>query len=357
LDSPDLDEGFSAMKMLMLGGTRFVGRHVVEEALLRGHEVTLFTRGRSENPFGDRCRHIEGNRDGATGAGLSGLDLGTWDAVVDTSGYFPKQVAATAELLKDRCDRYVFISSVSAYADLSRPMVDENAALALLEDPLSEDVHKDYSGLKAACEAEVSRIYGARSLIARPGLVIGPYDPTDRFPYWAARFGSPTLLGRGDEMVAMPAPPSQPIQCIDARDIAQWLLLSLLGGNGGVFNLVSPANALTMGSLAEAGHRLSVSRGFDLPVRWVEEKDLLTHGVTPWTGLPLWIPSTQIDMAGLQQVDGTRAQAAGLVCRPLHESLTATLEWMVTTPGALDGRFTGVMDGVTEAQLTGVAVR
>ncbi len=344
------------MKMLILGGTRFVGRHLVEEALVRGHEVTIFTRGQTENPFADDVTYIEGNRDISTGAGLSGLDHGTWDAVIDTSGYLPRHVLASAELLKDRCDRYVFISSVSAYADLSRPMTDENAALASLEDATSVDITKDYGGLKAGCEKAVLDTYGARALIGRPGLVIGPYDPTDRFPYWAARFGSPTLLGRGDEMVAMPAPASQPIQCIDARDIAQWILLNLLGGRGGVFNLVSPAGAMTMGTLAEAGHRLSVSRGFDLPVRWVEEADLIAHGVTPWTGLPLWIPSTQIDMIGLQQVDGSRAEAAGLVCRPLAESLADTLEWMVTSQGVLEGRFSQVMDGVTEARLTGVAV-
>jgi 2'-hydroxyisoflavone reductase len=344
------------MRLLVLGGSQFLGRHVIDAALARGHEVTLFTRGETPHPFDGQCEHIIGNRDGVTGAGLSGIFEGTWDVVLDTSGTIPRHVAISADLLKDRCDRYVFVSSVSAYADLSRPEVDENSALAVLSEPDSERLDVDYGALKALSEAAVTDVYGGRSLILRPGLIIGPHDPTDRFPYWAARFGAPTLLGRGDEAVAMPNPPSREIQCIDARDIASWLMLVLQGPLGGTFNLVSPRGTLTMGSLAEAGHRLSVSRGFDLPVRWVEEAELLQFNVVPWTGLPLWIPSGETAMAGLQQVDGSRAAEAGLVCRPLLTSLEETLEWMVTDAIGFAGRFGGVLDRTVEAQLTGVAV-
>jgi 2'-hydroxyisoflavone reductase len=342
--------------MLVLGGSKFLGRHVIDAALSRGHEVTLFTRGTTPIAFEGRCEHIIGNRDAVTGAGLTGLASGTWDVVLDTSGTLPREVRISAELLKDRCDRYVFVSSVSAYADLSRQGLDENNALAQLSEPDSERIDIDYGALKALSESVVSEIYGGRALILRPGLIIGPYDPTDRFPYWAARFGSPTLLGRGDEAVAMPNPPGREIQCIDARDIAAWLMLVLQGPLGGVFNVVSPAGSRTMGALAEAGHRLSVARGFDLPVRWVEEAELLENHVTPWTGLPLWVPSTEAAMAGLQMVDGSRAEQAGLVCRDLLASLEDTLEWMVTDPSGMQGRFGGVLERTVEARLTGVAV-
>jgi 2'-hydroxyisoflavone reductase len=242
------------MRLLVLGGTRFLGRHVVEAARSRGHAITLFTRGRAPLPDGWRGNvdHRVGDRDPRIDPGLRALDEDEWDAVIDTSGYVPRVVRAGATALASRVAHYVFVSSISVYADESRPGFDETAAVVQLADPASEDVMKDYGALKAACEHEVIDAFGERACIVRPGLIVGPHDPSDRFSYWVARFARPALLGERPTRAIVPEPPERPLQFIDARDLAEWMVALAERGATGTFNATSPDGVFTMGNLVYA---------------------------------------------------------------------------------------------------------
>ena len=319
------------MRLLLLGGTRFLGRHVAEEALARGHEATLFTRGRTAQPFGGCVRALVGDRDPRVSPGLAALEGGAWDAVIDTSGYVPRVVGASATLLAGRVRRYVFVSSLSVIARPDRPGLDESAPVVSLADPATEDVLPNYGGLKAACEAVVRDAYGDRATIVRPGLIVGPHDATDRFGYWVARFVHPGLLGERPTRAVVPAPRERPVQFVDARDLAAWLLDLCERDIGGTYNACSPAGLWTMGDLVDA----CVAASADPPVStWVDEKTLLDFHVEPWTGLPLWIPSTEADAAGFMSVDCDRAHAAGLVARPLDETVRDTAAWLAARDNA-----------------------
>src|SRR6478672_1279078 len=224
------------MRLLILGGTRFLGRHLVELALDRGDDVTIFTRGRLPVPWGDRVTALIGDRDPRISPGIDALTGGAWDAVVDCSGYVPRVVEASARLLSSRTKRYVFVSSMSVYAKTEHPRMDERTAVAALDDPGTEQVMEHYGALKAACEAVVERIFAGRATNVRPGLIVGPFDATDRFGYWVARFVHPRLLGERPARAIVPAPSSRPVQFIDARDLASWLLDVAHSDVGGVFN-------------------------------------------------------------------------------------------------------------------------
>ena len=233
------------MRLLVLGGTRFLGRHFVDLALARGDDVTVFTRGKQPNHWPGRVTALEGNRDQANSPGLRALEEGTWDAVVDTSGYVPRVVRQSAELLAPRIGRYLFVSSISVFTDASRPGLTEKDPVGLLDDPKTEEIGKYYGPLKAACERVVSDVYGYRALNVRPGLIVGPHDPTDRFGYWVARFAQPALLGERAAEAVVPNPPSRPIQLIDARDLAGLLLELLDKGLEGSHIASSPAGHLS----------------------------------------------------------------------------------------------------------------
>ncbi|MEJ7668204.1 MAG: epimerase [Casimicrobiaceae bacterium] len=314
------------MHLLILGGTKFLGRHCIDAAIQRAHAVTMFTRGRVPNPWGDAVTALIGDRDPLLPPGLDALRVGTWDAVIDTSGYLPRCVGASAALLAERVRRYLFVSSVSVYAHLNSPGTDETGQLALLPDPNDEDVGKHYGPLKVACEQAVSKALGDRALIVRPGLIVGPHDPTDRFGYWVARFMMPETLGDRPPDAVVPAPPARPIQCIDVRDLAQWMLDLIERGAEGVYNATSPAGQWSMGDLVDA-LAASAKSGAPRPV-WVDEVRLLAHNVVPWTGLPLWIPATTAELAWLLAIDARRAQAAGLTTRPLADTIAATAAWL-----------------------------
>jgi 2'-hydroxyisoflavone reductase len=319
------------VRLLLLGGTRFLGRHVAEEALARGHEVTLFSRGRTPQPFGDRVGAVVGDRDPRVSPGLAALEQGAWDAAIDTSGYVPRVVGASANLLARRVHRYVFVSSLSVIARPDRPGLDESAPVATLDDPATEDVLPNYGALKAACEAVVRAAYGDRATIVRPGLIVGPHDATDRFGYWVARFVHPHLLGDRPPRAVVPAPRERPVQFVDARDLAAWLLDLCERDIGGTYNACSPAGLWTMGDLVDA----CVAASADPPVSaWVDEKTLLDFHVEPWTGLPLWIPSTDADSAGFMGVDCDRAHAVGLFTRPLDETVRDTAAWLAARENA-----------------------
>ena len=298
------------MKLLVLGGTRFVGRHLVEAALAREHEVTLLNRGNHPEVFPE-VEGLIGDRDGDLGA----LENRTWDAALDTSGYVPRLVRDSAERLRDAVEHYTFISTVSVYTDVP-PHADEDARVRGLEDPLTEAVTGEtYGGLKVLCEETVREIYGARSLIIRPGLVVGPYDPTDRFTYW------PVRVAEGGEVLA-PGVPEAPVQFIDARDLAAWTLGMIEGRETGTYNAVSPADRFSMGELLNTCQMVS---GEGATFTWVDEAFLLEEGVDPFAfDLPLWLPESDNTF---MRMSSDRAVEEGLSVRPLRDTVRDTLAW------------------------------
>ena len=298
------------MKLLVLGGTVFLGRHVVDAALADGHEMTIFTRGRTNPDLFPEAERLQGDRDGDLGA-LAGR---SWDGVVDTSGYVPRVVRQSAELLQDALGRYVFVSSISVYADPSLPL-EEASPVAELADPASEDVQADYGALKAACETVVDEVFGERGANVRAGLIVGPYDPTERFTYW------PRRLAEGGDVLA-PGDPAAPSQFVDARDLAAWLVRLAEHGPGGVFNATGPAEPFTLGALLDEAND-AVGAGARLV--WTDEQRLLDAEVQPWMELPLWLPGDE--HRGMLRADNRRAIAAGLRFRPVRETVLDTLAW------------------------------
>jgi len=304
------------LRLLILGGAKFLGRHTVDAALAAGHEVTIFTRGQTNPELFPEVERLLGDRD----ANLIALESRAWDGVVDTSGYVPRIVNQSAELLRDAVHRYVFVSSISAYADFSGPITEETP-VAELADPDTEDILGQYGALKAACERVVENVYGDRSARVRAGLIVGPFDPTDRFTYWARRIAAGgEVLGPGD--------PDAPVQFVDARDLARWLVRLALEGPGGVYNATGPAERLGFAELLE---RARAAVDSDASVVWTDERRVLDAGVQPWTELPLWLPGGEY--AGMASADIGRAVGAGLRFRPLEETVVDTLAWDRTVPG------------------------
>ena len=307
------------MEILILGGTLFLGRHLVEAARARGHRVTLFHRGHTNPDVFPDVEHLLGDRDG----GLDALGGRRWDAAIDTSGYVPRVVQASAERLAEAADHYTFVSSMSVYAGM-KPGLDESSPVATLPDGTGEAVTgESYGALKALCERAVTAAFAGRALTVRPGLIVGPHDPTDRFTWWTRR------IARGGEVLA-PADPAAPVQLIDARDLAGWMIERIEKRSTGVFNATGPPAPLALGRVLETCRAVA---GSDARFTWVEEELLLERGVQPWTELPLWVPRAD---AGFLQVDCARAWGAGLGARPLEETARDTLAWDRATP--LEGR-------------------
>jgi 2'-hydroxyisoflavone reductase len=316
------------VKLLVLGGTQFLGRHVVEAARARRHDVTTFTRGRAPVRFDDRVERRTGNRDPAIAPGLRVLADGAWDAVIDTSGYLPRCVGASARLLEGRVAHYLFVSSISVYADGGEAGQDEQARVAELADPASEDIATQYGALKAACEREVEATFDECATIVRPGLIVGPHDPTDRFSYWVARFLCPETLGARGPDAIVPAPTSRPVQFIDARDLAEWMLDLAASRIAGTFNATSPPGRWTFGMLVDALLRQSRAEGRAVTPAWIAESKLLAQGIVPWTELPLWLPESDRDSAGFMSVSCGKAIGHGLRFRPLERTLADTAAWL-----------------------------
>jgi nucleoside-diphosphate-sugar epimerase len=309
LDPPHI---LGRVQVLIIGGTRFVGRHLVEAARDRDHQVTLFNRGQTSPGLFPGVEELHGDRDG----GLGVLDGRRWDAVVDTCGYVPRVVRASAEELGATAGTYTFVSSLSVYPDNSAVGLDETAPVAALDDSTVEEVTEEtYGGLKASCESEVQRIFGDRALVLRCGLIVGPHDYTDRFTYWVRR------VGRGGEVLA-PDPPEYRIQVIDARDLAAWTVDMLERGQGGVFNTTGPRDPFTMEDFL---HTCRAASGSDARFTWVAGDYLTERGVEEWSELPLWLPLPEY--AGFMSVDVGRAVGAGLSFRPLEETVRDTLAW------------------------------
>ena len=292
----------------------FLGRHVVALALEQGDEVTMFTRGKTNPDLFPEAEHLRGDRDGDLGA-LAGRE---WDAVVDPSGYVPRVVRQSAELLRDAVGRYVFVSSVSVYADQSEGPT-ESSATAELEDPASEDVPKDYGALKAACERTLDEVFGPRVAHVRAGLIVGPHDPTERFTYW------PRRLAEGGDVLC-PAPQDAAVQFVDVRDLAAFALRLAASDLSGPVNATGPAERLTLG---EAIPRMAAALGADCRLHWIDGRTLVDEGVDPWMELPLWLGGDP-DFAGMLEADVSRALANGLELRPLEETTRDTLAWAET---------------------------
>ncbi len=303
------------MKWLVIGGSQFVGRHLVEAAAARGDQVTVFNRGQTATVWPEGVQVCQGDRK----VDLSALVEGTWDTVVDTCGYLPRDVARMAECLQGRVGRYVFISSVSVYADFSRPN-DESNDLARIDDVDTEVVDgRTYGALKALCEEAVTSRFGDRALLIRPGLIVGPHDPTQRFTYWPARVAR---AARG-ETVLVPGMADDGVQFIDARDVAAFVLQASGGDLKGPFNLISAPGALTMGAVLDA---CASAAGTQPRWQWASAKEIERCGLNAWVDLPLWLHPAG-DHAAFALTDTQAACAAGLTIRPLAHTVADTLAW------------------------------
>jgi 2'-hydroxyisoflavone reductase len=297
------NKGVSMATVLVLGGTKFLGRAITEAALVAGHEVTLFNRGITNPELFPEAEHLRGDRT----SDLSALQGREWEAVIDVAAYLPEVAQFSAEALHDQVGRYVFVSTVSVYAEHDRPEDQlEEAAVLCLDD--AKDEGELYGARKAVCEGLVRALYDDRATIARPGLIVGPHDPTDRFDYWPRRLAiGGTVLGPGS--------PNDPVQFIDVRDLGAWLVNAAVDRVSGVFNLVGAP--MRFADLIEACR----VPGVDAQVVWIES-DLLIHaGVEEWMGIPLWIASEGWRAAN--RVDGSRAAAVGLQIRPIAETVEA----------------------------------
>ena len=303
------------MRILIIGGTKFVGRHVVESALAANHDVTIFHRGQTGADLFPEVEHRIGDRN----TDLSALTEGTWDATVDMCGYIPKQVHELANTLGDRAGHYLYVSSVAAYAYPITRGYQEDAPLVQLDDPSTEEVTGEtYGGLKVLCERAAVERFGPRTTIVRPTYVIGPDDYTWRFPYWVAR------IARGGAVLA-PGPASSPSQVIDVRDIAAWMVGLLENGNSGPFHAVGPSVPITWGEQMETIVNTVGPEGTTL--EWVDETFLHEAKVDD-TALPMW-PGADPDVL-MMTADGAAALATGLVIRPLAETVRDTLAWTRT---------------------------
>jgi 2'-hydroxyisoflavone reductase len=304
-------------RILVLGGTGFLGPAVVEAARARGHALTLFNRGKTRPELFPDVEKLRGDREGR----LDALRGRRWDAVVDTSGYVPRIVRMSAELLAKSVGRYLFISSISVYRDDLPPGADETAPLATLQDPASEDVRAHYGPLKALSERAAEAALPGRVAVVRPGLIVGPGDPTDRFTYW------PVRLERGREVLA-PGDGGDPAQLVDVRDLAAFLVGAIEREETGVYNAVGPAERVGMRTLLEDARR---GVGSQAELLWIPWAFLKEQGVSPWSDLPVWVPAGEPG-SGIAAVSNARALAKGLVFRPIPETARDTLSWWGTLP-------------------------
>ncbi len=299
------------MNVLILGGTGFLGRHLVEAALGEGHRVTLFNRGLTEPGLFPEVEKIEGDREGD----LSALRGRSWSAVIDTCGYVPRVVSASAGLLAGAVDHYTFVSSISVYSDDLAPGADEEAPVRELQEPRAEEVTGEtYGGLKALCEQAAEEEMPGRVLNVRPGLISGPHDPTDRFTYW------PRRIAAGGEVLA-PDHEERRVQYIDVRDLAAWIVKMSEERRTGAYNATGPDYELHMGRLLE---ECEAASGAGAEIVWVSEDFLEENKVEPFTELPLWVP---LEYGAMLAVDCSRAIAAGLTFRPLVETIEDVLDW------------------------------
>lgn len=299
----------------MLGGTEFVGRAVVEAALGRGWDVTVFHRGRHEAPPG--ARSLLGDRTAPGGLSALADDPGEWDVVVDTWSAAPSAVRDTARLLRGRAGRYVYVSSCSVYAWAPPAGYGEDALV--VEGASAGAEQTDYARDKRGGELAAVASFGAdRSLLVRAGLILGPYENVGRLPWWLTR------MSRGGPVLA-PGPRDLPLQYIDVRDLSEWIVGAVERELSGPYNLMSPQGHATMGTFLDACARVT---GGAAELRWTEPGVILEAGIEPWTELPVWVPPGSDLHDALHSADVSRAVGAGLVCRPVEETVADTWQWL-----------------------------
>lgn len=310
-------------RILILGGTGFTGPAQVHYAVARGHSVTVFNRGRSQADLPDDVEHLIGDRND----NLTALEGREWDVVIDNPTTHPKWVRSAASLLKDAADQYIFISTISVYADNSRVGMDETTPVLEYEgegDPLELPIGQQfqhYGALKALSEREAAYWFPGRTTVIRPGLIVGPRDQSDRFTYW------PVRIDRGGEVLA-PGTPKDPTQIIDARDLAEWTIRMAEDGEVGVYNATGPEQPRPIGEMLE-GIRDAI--GSDATFTWVDQDFLQQQSVRGWTDLPVWVPLTE-ETAAFMAVSVSRAVAKGLTYRPLAVTAKDTLAWHKARP-------------------------
>lgn len=302
------------MNILIIGGALFLGRHLVDAAQASGHTVTLFNRGKTNSDLFPEVEKLRGDRTNIED--LQSLRDRHWDAVIDTCAYYPHIVQLSAQALADSVDLYVFISSISVYGEPpTTPDIDENAPVAQLTGKFLEDyAEESYGNRKALCEQVIENELPGRTLNIRPGLMVGPYDPSDRFTYWPAR------LQRGGTVLA-PGNPAAPVQIIDVRDLAEWTIRMIEHQQIGIFNATGPEVPFSMCEVLETCRQVV---GSSSEFMWVDDDFLLAQGVTPFTDLPLWLPGSA---AAMMQVSVEKALTAGLTFRTLAETVKDTLAW------------------------------
>jgi 2'-hydroxyisoflavone reductase len=313
-----IEQASRSLRILILGGTSLIGPQQVRYALERGHTVTLFNRGRTNPHLFPEVEKLRGDRDNDIEA-LKGRD---WDVVIDNHPSIPRWVRTTAQLLEDHAEQYVFVSSISAYADNSVIGQDETGQTAELEDPTVEEVTgATYGGLKVLCEREAQKAFPETALIVRPGLIVGPGDNSDRFTYW------PVRIDRGGEVMG-PGDGSDPTQIIDVRDLGEWMIHMVEQRHAGVYNATGPYRPLQMDEMLY-GIKAVTSR--EVSFTWVEADFLREQGVRAWSHMPTWVPPTD-GMEGFSRYSIARAVEKGLTFRPLADTATATLEWHYARP-------------------------
>ncbi|MCP4271739.1 MAG: NAD-dependent epimerase/dehydratase family protein [Gammaproteobacteria bacterium] len=312
------------LKILFLGGTGFLGPHTVNHAIARGHQVTLFNRGRSKEGLFPDLEAIVGNRDPKIDKGLDGLKGKQWDCVIDTSGYVPRIVNASSKLLAPHCQHYLFISSISAYADFTQSGMQEDAAVGTLEDTTVETIDSEtYGPLKAYSEQAAEKNFKGRTTVIRPGLIVGPRDRTDRYTYW------PVRIAKGGEVLA-PGDGKDYVQYIDVRDLGQFIIHCLEQKAVGTFNATSPMdNETTQDMLGHCKRALSSDATFT----WADTDFLQQNEVMPWGGMPVWVPRKG-EIGGISRINSSKAEQLGLNARPRSETAVDTFTWYGQQPAA-----------------------
>ncbi len=328
----------STKRILILGGTGFIGPHQLQYAVARGHTVSVFNRGKSEGLVPDGVERLYGDRNGD----LESLKGRSWDVVIDNPTTLPRWVRDAGQVLRGQTSQYIFVSTLSVYASWSTPDMRESAPVATMDDPTVEDTRRFYGPLKALSEQEAERWYPGQATIIRPGLIVGPGDRTDRFTYWPMRFD------RGGEILA-PGNPADPVQIIDARDLAEFIIRMAEEGHTGVYNTVGPRSPLTFGEML-AGLRASVSGSTEIRTTWADAEFLAAQGVRPWSDMPVWVPPGT-ERLGWSKVNIDRALAKGVTFRPLAVTAQETIAWFNTLPADRQAKLNAGLSPVREAEV------
>jgi 2'-hydroxyisoflavone reductase len=323
-----------AMRILILGGTGFIGPHQVRYARARGHTLTLFNRGQSAPGMFTDIEQLRGDRN----SDLRALEGRKWDAAIDNSGFEPKQVRDSARLLAGNVSRYLFVSTQSVYSDRSIVNQDESGTVGTAG--VHEDQWRGYGPLKALCEKELLTAMPGRAIIVRPAVIVGPGDESDRFAYWVDR------IHRGGEVLA-PGNPNDPTQSIDVRDLTEWMIHLIEQNEQGTFNATGPAAPLSMAEMLYGIRAITPAR---VSFTWVDAAFLAANTVRPFSDMPLWQPPVG-RTAGFMRMNAGRAQSKGLIYRPLAVTAKETLDWWLTLPAERRAKLSAGITPAREAEV------